>query len=116
MDPPGSQDARPVDRVDDADNVLLFGRFPASTSANVYESLPVYFIALETTDAVLHHLRDLHEKADLVDQPEIQEAFADIVALLSTFWTRPIVEYLPRESNRSDQPCERHPALGAPRR
>lgn len=83
----------------DHDRALLLGYFPSSRGGSIYTCLSHDIVAHETTHAVLDGLRHRYEEPGLPDQPAFHEAFADIVALLSVFSTRAVVEHLLGEAD-----------------
>ena len=75
------------------DRALLFGYVPAAAEAPpVYTCLSHDVVVHETTHAVLDGLRRRFLEPSLADQAAFHEGFADIVALLSVFSMRTVVE------------------------
>lgn len=75
------------------DGALLFGYVPADADrAAVYTCLSHDVVVHETAHAVLDGLRRRYLEPALPDQAAFHEGFADIVALLSVFSMRPVIE------------------------
>jgi Thermolysin metallopeptidase, catalytic domain len=95
----------------DDDQALLFGDYPAATGA-VFTCLSHDIVAHEMTHAVLDGLRHRYDAPGLPDQAAFHEGFADVVALLSVFSMREVVDALIAETpnktlRRSDVTPER---------
>lgn len=74
------------------DRALLFGYVPATPEEPVYTCLSYDVVVHETAHAVLDGLRSRFLEPSLPDQAAFHEGFADVVALLSVFSMRPVVE------------------------
>lgn len=77
-----------------ADKALLFGYVPGEGEDRdpVYTCLSFDVVVHETSHAVLDGLRGRFLEPGLPDQAAFHEGFSDIVALLSVFSMRPVVE------------------------
>ncbi|MBU8975845.1 hypothetical protein JI752_006785 [Lysobacter sp. MMG2] len=71
---------------------LSFGYFPDDNGTLVYTCLSHDIIVHETTHALLDGLRPFYMKPSSTDQAGFHEGFADIVALLSVFGAKEVVE------------------------
>jgi hypothetical protein len=76
----------------EADRGLLFGYFRGVSRKTVFTCLSHDIIAHETTHALLDGLRDTYTEPSGPDQAGFHEGFSDVVALLSVFSLRPVVE------------------------
>ena len=74
------------------DRALLFGYVPGGDDGTIYTCLSHDVVAHETAHAVLDGLRRRFLEPGLPDQAAFHEGFADIVALLSLFSLRTVVE------------------------
>lgn len=86
----------------DHDNGLFFGYFDGPKKERVFTALSHDIVAHETSHAILDGLRRGFIEPGLPDQAAFHEALADIVALLSVFAIRDVVEYA-LDSNRASQ-------------
>lgn len=76
------------------DRALLFGYVPAVEGRPpVYTCLSYDVVVHETTHAVLDGLRRRFLEPGLPDQAALHEGLADVVAMLSVFAMRPVVEH-----------------------
>ncbi len=76
----------------EADRSLLFGYFEGRGGKTVFTCLSHDIVAHETTHALLDGLRDRYTDPSGPDQAGFHEGFSDVVALLSVFSLRSIVE------------------------
>lgn len=74
------------------DRALLFGYFEGKSGKAVFTCLSHDIVAHETTHALLDGLRDRYTDDSGPDQSGFHEGFSDVVALLSVFSLREIVE------------------------
>jgi hypothetical protein len=77
----------------DRDEALCFGYFPAS-KGTVFTCLARDVVAHETAHAILDGLRPRYTDPSSPDQAAFHEGFADIVAILSVFGSRDVVDAL----------------------
>ncbi|MBI4995960.1 MAG: hypothetical protein HZC22_03495 [Rhodocyclales bacterium] len=74
------------------DRALMFGYFVGKSGKHVFTCLSHDIVAHETTHAILDGLRTHYTDPSGPDQAGFHEGFADIVALLSVFSLKPVVE------------------------
>ena len=99
------------------DRSLLFGYIPAvGRSAPVYTCLSHDVVVHETTHAILDGLRRRFLEPGLPDQAALHEGFADMVALLSVFSMRPVVEQSLGPADRNGRISGRQVTLARLRR
>jgi hypothetical protein len=72
---------------------LLFGYFADGTGRTIFNCLSHDIIAHEATHALVDGLRPRYMEPSSPDQAAFHEGFADVVALLSVFSVREVVEY-----------------------
>jgi hypothetical protein len=75
---------------------LVFGYFPGLNAATVYTCLSHDVVVHETTHALLDALRERYLDPSSPDQAAFHEGFADVIALLSVFAQRELVQELLR--------------------
>jgi hypothetical protein len=73
---------------------LVFGYFTGASGTQVFTCLSHDIIVHETTHALLDALRERYMDPSNPDQAAFHEGFADIIALLSVFAQREVVEHL----------------------
>lgn len=99
------------------ERALLFGYVPAvGRSGPVYTCLSHDVVVHETTHAVLDGLRRRYLEPGLPDQAALHEGFADMVALLSVFSMRPVVEQALGPADRNGRISGRQVTLARLRR
>jgi hypothetical protein len=74
------------------ERALVFGYFQGQSGSPVFTCLSHDIVAHETTHALLDGLRSRYMDPSGPDQAAFHEGFADVVALLSVFALKPIVE------------------------
>jgi hypothetical protein len=77
----------------ESDRALMFGYFTGRKGHTVFTCLSHDIVAHETTHAVLDGLRTRYTDLSGPDQAGFHEGFADIVALLSVFSLKSVVEH-----------------------
>ena len=87
------------------DEALLFGYFADKRKRTVFNCLSHDIVAHEVTHALVDGLRPRYMEPSSPDQAAFHEGFADVVALLSVFSLREVVEYaveraVPRSESR----------------
>lgn len=75
------------------DEALLFGYFESGTGRRIFNCLSHDIVAHETAHALVDGLRPRYMEPSGPDQGAFHEGFADVVALLSVFSLREVVEY-----------------------
>jgi hypothetical protein len=85
------------------DHGLFFGYFPNKEGKMIYTCLSHDVIAHETAHALLDGLRDHYTDPSLPDQAAFHEGFGDLVALLSVFSLREMIEIIvEKKMNREE--------------
>lgn len=74
------------------DRALMFGYFVGKSGKRVFTCLSHDIVAHETTHAILDGLRTNYTNPSGPDQAGFHEGFADIVALLSVFSLKPVID------------------------
>ncbi len=74
------------------DHALLFGYFPGRQGKMIYTCLSHDVVVHETTHALLDGLRERYNDPSSPDQAAFHEGFSDVVALLSVFSLKDVVE------------------------
>lgn len=74
------------------DRALFFGYFTSSRGKTIFTCLSHDVVAHETTHAILDGLRSRYLEPSSPDQAAFHEGFADVVALLSIFSLRDVVD------------------------
>jgi hypothetical protein len=75
------------------DEALLFGYFNDRKGRRIFNCLSHDIVAHEATHALVDGLRPRYMEPSSPDQAAFHEGFADVVALLSVFSVREVVEY-----------------------
>lgn len=86
-----------------ADRSLFFGYFRGRDGKIIYTCLSHDVIAHETTHAILDGLRSRFFEPSSPDQGAFHEGFADIVAMLSVFSLRDVIEAMLDDAVASDE-------------
>jgi hypothetical protein len=76
-----------------AEEALLFGYFAGKNGQTVLNCLSHDIVAHETTHALVDGMRPRYMEPSSPDQAAFHEGFADVVALLSIFSLRDVVDY-----------------------
>lgn len=78
------------------DESLLFGYFPSrhKPSETIFTCLSFDVVAHETTHAVVDGLRERYMEPSSPDQAAFHEGFADVVAILSSFRLREVLDHI----------------------
>ncbi len=75
-----------------ADEGILFGYYPKEDGGLLFTCLSHDVVAHETTHALVDGLRNRYNEESIPDQLAFHEGFADVVALLSVFSLRSVVQ------------------------
>jgi hypothetical protein len=84
------------------DEALCFGYFPGRRGQMVFSCLSRDVVAHETTHAILDGLRTRYTEPSSPDQAAFHEGFSDVVALLSVFSNKDVVDALLPRGQRPD--------------
>jgi hypothetical protein len=87
----------------ETDQGLMFGYFPGARRRTIFTCLSHDVVVHETAHALLDSLRDRYTDDSLPDQAAFHEGFADVVALLSVFSLREVLQALLETSLRARQ-------------
>jgi len=96
------------------DHGLLFGYFLGRRRHTIFSCLSHDVVVHETTHALLDGVRPRFTDPSLPDQPAFHEGYADVVALLSVFSLRGVMECLLRTSIREQREKRRSRGVADP--